>query len=72
MSDFIEAVFGIALVVVLIVVISLLFAFPAMWLWNWALVPVVSILSPVQSVWQMWGIMVLTALLFKSSGSGGK
>lgn len=58
---------GVVLGIMVIIIVSLLLAFPAMWLWNWALVPAVSILNPITSVWKMWGIMILSSWLFKSS-----
>lgn len=36
-----------------IMVMFLILAFPAMWIWNWALVPAVTIVKPITSVWQM-------------------
>jgi hypothetical protein len=57
-------VFGMA------IVFSLLLALPVMWLWNVALVPAVAGLSKI-GFWQAAGIMVLCAVLFKSTIAGG-
>lgn len=50
-------------------VIAALFAFPVMWLWNGCLVGTVDGIHPIASFWQAFGIMLLCAFLFKSSGS---
>lgn len=59
----------IIIIVFLSIAVSLLLAFPAMWIWNWALVPAITILNPVTSVWKMWCIMILANWFFKSSSS---
>lgn len=56
----------------LVVVASLLMAFPLMWLWNWALVPAISVLNPITSVWQAWCIMIICNLLFNPTVSTNK
>jgi hypothetical protein len=43
-------------------IFGLIFAYPAMIIWNWALVPAVSGINPV-GFWQMYGIMVLIQVL---------
>jgi hypothetical protein len=51
---------------VLAVCLSFLFAFPVMWLWNFALVPLgVGAIG----FWQAWCIMVLCQFLFKANVS---
>ena len=49
--------------VALTVVLGSILAFPTMWLWNW-LMPALFHL-PVITVWQAWGLLFLSALLFK-------
>jgi hypothetical protein len=46
-------------------VVGLLIMFPLMWLWNW-LMPTLFHL-PTITIWQAWGLSVLSSLLFKSS-----
>ena len=60
---------GLAIVglVVVGIVVSLLFAFPVMLLWNW-LMPELFGLSTI-SFWQAIGLLLLSALLLKSTGS---
>ena len=65
MNDLFVAITAILGVVALFVLFSLLLAFPVMWLWNW-LMPVIFKL-PTLTVWQAWGLNVLTSFLFKSS-----
>lgn len=57
---------------ILILVIGLLMAFPVMWLWNGCLVGLVAGVSPITSVWQSLGIIVLFSFLFKSTSSTSK
>lgn len=51
-------------------VLTLLFALPVMYLWNW-LMPEIFGLQTL-TFWQAWGLTVLCWLLFKSSGSSSK
>ena len=51
--------------VVILLVVTLMISFPAMLLWNAALVPAISILNPVDWV-QMWCIVMLINLLARS------
>ena len=50
----------------LILVFSLLFAFPTMLLWNWALEPVIDGVHKI-GFWQALGINLLANILFKGS-----
>ena len=61
---------GIGLVVV-IVLLSLLLAWPVMALWNGCAVPAVSGLQTIGWL-QAWGLMILCGLLFKGSTSTTK
>lgn len=51
----------------IILVIGLLIAFPVMWLWNGCLVGLVAGITPITSVWQALGLILLTSFLFKSA-----
>lgn len=50
----------------LLFLISLLIAWPVMALWNWVAVAVLG--AKVITFWQSWGLLLLTGLLFRSSG----
>lgn len=59
---------GLALIVVYLLVwgfLSLLFAYPVMWLWNW-LMPAIFHLPTITAL-QALGLNVLSSFLFKSS-----
>jgi hypothetical protein len=58
---------GIGLLVVASV-LSLILAFPTMWLWNWALVPAIDSVNEINFM-QALGINILCAILFKSTSS---
>jgi hypothetical protein len=65
------AIIGVGLVAfigfaALLLVISMLFAWPVMLLWNWVGVAVLGLAKV--TFWQAWGILMLCGLLFKSSG----
>jgi hypothetical protein len=49
---------------VLVVILMLLFALIARWLWNKTLVPHVTTIKPIASVWTMLGILVLFRIFF--------
>lgn len=53
--------------VALIVIMSLLLAWPVMLLWNWLMPLIFGIMS--LSFWQALGISLLCGLLFKSSSN---
>jgi hypothetical protein len=53
----------------LVLIIGLIVAFPVMWLWNSCLVGLVAGVSPIASVWQSLGIIILFAILFKSGST---
>lgn len=58
-------------VVIAGVILSALFAVPAMWLWNLCLVPAIPALTEVSWL-QMWGIMILFNYLFKPTSASFK
>lgn len=53
----------------IVVVLGLLLAYPVMLLWNGCLVPAVSGVNDVTWL-QMWGLIVLFGILFKSTNVG--
>jgi len=55
----------ILVVVVGVVGLSLLFAFPLKWLWNW-LMPMIFGLMEL-NFWQSFGMLMISGMLFKSS-----
>jgi hypothetical protein len=60
------AVGNIVISIVVIIFFGLLLAFPTEWLWNGILVGLISGISPISSVWNAWGLLILCGLLFKS------
>ena len=58
--------FGV-LVVLVIVVLGAITAWPTMLLWNW-LVPSILHLREI-NFWEAWGLLILTGFLFKSTSS---
>jgi len=72
MNIFEKIVAGLGIFIVFLVIlliVGLLISFPVMWLWNGCLVGLVAGVSPITSVWQSLGIIVLFSLLFKSGYS---
>lgn len=67
MDKLLVVIGGIVLICIVIVFFGLLFAFPTMWLWNW-LMPLMFKLGTI-TVWQAWGLNVLTGLLFRSTSA---
>lgn len=65
MEVIMKALGALLLGVGLIVGLGLLMALPTMWLWDW-LMPELFGLSEI-TVWQAWGINILSGFLFKSS-----
>ena len=63
------ALAGVVFGLLLIIVLGLLFAWPVLLLWNGCLVGAVAGITPLTSIWQAWGILILCGLLFKSSSS---
>ena len=55
----------VAVVVGLIIIVSLVYALPVMWLWDW-LMPTIFGLKEI-TVFQAWGLSALCGLLFKSN-----
>lgn len=49
-------------------VISMILAFPMMWLWNWIMPIIIPGIAQL-TVIQAWGLMVLCGFLFKSTNT---
>ena len=67
MDPFLKGLGLVVFVLVLAFALSVLFAFPCMWLRNW-LMPTLFGLKII-NVFQAWGLLFLSGLLFKSPGS---
>lgn len=65
--SFTEGLIVVVMAALITVGISVVMAFPTMWLWNW-LMPVIFELPKI-TVWQALGLNVLSALLVKSHTS---
>ena len=63
-----EKVIAALMVIALLVLISVIVAFPIMWLWNLCLVPAIPMLAKI-TFWQALGMKVLIGLLSYSSSS---
>jgi hypothetical protein len=66
-----SAIMGVVAFIVGVLLLSFLFSYPLMLLWNGCLVPAVSVLSEVSWL-QMWGITVLIGILFKNTSVSHK
>lgn len=58
--------------IVLVVVFSMLFAFPVMWLWNWIIPGLLGGSIGTLTWGKAWGLMVLCGFLFKSTNYNNK
>ena len=69
MKNFMDIVLVILVTVVVAAVLSAVFAYPTMLLWNW-LAPILSKgFLPTLNFWQTWGLMVLINLLAPTHSS---
>jgi hypothetical protein len=58
-------------VILLVIILGAIFgAWPVQLLWNWLMTDLFGLRRI--SFWEAWGLMILGALLFKSSGSYSK
>lgn len=53
---------GIAAVLFAVFVLSLVFALPLMWLWNWLMPEIFGLMEI--GIWQSLGLLLLSSLLF--------
>lgn len=58
----------ISVIAAIAVILQLIVSYPAMLLWNYCLVPAIPSVAEVSWI-QMWGIQLLTGLVFKTSVS---
>ena len=61
-----KAISTVLAVILGIVLISVLLAFPTQWLWNTCLVPAIDGVNSI-GLWQALGLNVLTSILFKNN-----
>ena len=66
-----EKILGFLGGIVVVLLIMVLFAWPVMWLWNYALVPAVDGINNV-SLGQALALMVLSTMLFKTHVNNNK
>jgi len=64
MDKIFEMLFGFMFVVIGLMIIGAIIAYPVMWLWN-GLMPVIFGL-PIITAWQALGLTILSGFLFKS------
>ncbi len=70
MSSIIKIIFGALVVVLTVLVVGLISAFPVMWIWNWMMPEL--FLLPAITIWQsFWGVFMCQTL-FKGSSSCSK
>ena len=65
MKDFLGVIGAIVIAIVILLLVAILFAIPTLLLWNW-LMPVLFGLKTI-TLFQAWGVNVLTSILFKSN-----
>lgn len=65
-------IFGILLgAVVLVAIIAIIFAYPFMLIWNYAVVAAIQVANPIE-FWQAFWLMVFFSAFVSGSNSGGK
>lgn len=57
-------------IIALMFILAIIFSFPIMWLWNW-LMPIIFGLTKI-TLWQAWGIGVLSRILLQSYNGSKK
>lgn len=67
-SDAINFVIGLGVILALITVISLLMAWPFMWIWNYAMVSAVTFAKPI-TYWVAFWLAAFSSLFVRNSGS---
>ena len=65
MENFLGVIGTIVIAIVILLLVAVLFAIPTLLLWNW-LMPVLFGLKTI-TLFQAWGVNVLTGILFKSN-----
>ena len=65
MRNFSKVIGAIVIAIVILLLVAVLFAIPTLLLWNW-LMPLLFGLKTI-TLFQAWGVNVLTGILFKSN-----
>ena len=65
MRNFLKVIGAIVIAIVILLLVAVLFAIPTLLLWNW-LMPLLFGLKTI-TLFQAWGVNVLTGILFKSN-----
>lgn len=65
MKKFLGVIGAIVIAIVILLLVAVLFAIPTLLLWNW-LMPVLFGLKTI-TLFQAWGVNLLTSILFKSN-----
>lgn len=65
MRNFSKVIGAIVIAIVILLLVAVLFAIPTLLLWNW-LMPVLFGLKTI-TLFQAWGVNLLTSILFKSN-----
>jgi hypothetical protein len=71
METFVKSVGAVVVLILAVVVIGMIMAWPVMILWNLCLVPAVQGLQVIGWL-QAWGILVVCGILFKSTNISNK
>ena len=69
MKNFIDIILLILVTVVVAAVLSVIFAYPTMLLWNWLAPTLSKGFLPTLNFWQTWGLMILINLLAPTHSS---
>lgn len=65
MGNFLGVIGAIVIAIVILLLVAVLFAIPTLLLWNW-LMPLLFGLKTI-TLFQAWGVNLLTSILFKSN-----
>jgi len=67
MDNALGVILAILILIVGLMIVGLVIAFPVLWLWNYAVVAVFGL--PAINWGQAWALMVLSGILFKNTAS---
>jgi hypothetical protein len=70
MEEVLKWVGVIFILLVMVILLGLLMAWPFMWIWNYAVVAALSVANPI-TYWQAYWLSVFTTLVFRSQTSSG-
>ena len=57
------------LLIFIAIVMSILMAYPFMWIWNYAIVDTITICNPIDNFWVAFWLMMFISLFIKSTTS---